>query len=68
MESNGDIFRLRSNIQEMFQANKEAKGEKRTVMSIVCKPRDLTEWKKKAKDNKMTLTQWVTRSLNNEAK
>ena len=50
MKSDGDIFRLRSNVQEMFQAHKEAKGEKRTVISIVCKPSDLTEWKKKAKE------------------
>jgi hypothetical protein len=55
-------------LKEWHEARQEAKGEKRTVMTIVCRPSDLTEWKKKAKENNMTLTQWVTRLLNNEAK
>jgi hypothetical protein len=60
--------KVSENLNEMCRAIDEAKGEKRTVMSIVCRPSDLTEWKKKAKENNMTLTQWVTRSLNNETK
>jgi hypothetical protein len=61
-------MRVSGRLKEWHEARKEAKGEKRTVMTIVCRPSDLTEWKRRAKGNNMTLTQWVTRLLNNEAK